>query len=42
MRIILLAVGLRLECFIKPDGHLDDSAHNYKTYLVKGDGAGLE
>ncbi|HJR05752.1 MAG TPA: tetratricopeptide repeat protein [Pyrinomonadaceae bacterium] len=25
--------------FIKPNGHLDDSAHNYKTYLVKGDGA---
>ncbi|HEX8180521.1 MAG TPA: tetratricopeptide repeat protein [Pyrinomonadaceae bacterium] len=25
--------------FIKPNGHLDDSAHTYKTYLVKGDGA---
>ncbi|MGI9105414.1 MAG: tetratricopeptide repeat protein [Pyrinomonadaceae bacterium] len=25
--------------FIKPNGHLDESAHNYKTYLVKGDGA---
>lgn len=24
--------------FIKPDGYLDDSAHNYKTYLVKTDG----
>jgi len=24
--------------FIKPDGYLDDSAHNYKTYLVKADG----
>jgi lipoprotein NlpI len=25
--------------FIKPDGYLDDSAHNYKTYLVKADGS---
>jgi tetratricopeptide (TPR) repeat protein len=25
--------------FIKPNGHLDDSAHNYKTYLVKADGS---
>ncbi|MDQ3133606.1 MAG: tetratricopeptide repeat protein [Acidobacteriota bacterium] len=25
--------------FIKPDGFLDDSAHNYKTYLVMGDGS---
>ncbi len=25
--------------FIKPNGHLDDSAHNYKTYLVKTDGS---
>lgn len=25
--------------FIKPDGYLDESAHNYKTYLVKGDGS---
>jgi Flp pilus assembly protein TadD len=25
--------------FIKPNGHLDDSAHNYKTYLVKPDGS---
>jgi tetratricopeptide (TPR) repeat protein len=25
--------------FIKPDGYLDESAHNYKTYLVKSDGA---
>ncbi len=24
--------------YMKPDGHLDDSAHNYKTYLVMGDG----
>jgi Tfp pilus assembly protein PilF len=24
--------------FIKPDGYLDESAHNYKTYLVKSDG----
>jgi hypothetical protein len=24
--------------FIKPDGYLDDAAHNYKTYLVKADG----
>ncbi|MEJ7709873.1 MAG: tetratricopeptide repeat protein [Pyrinomonadaceae bacterium] len=24
--------------FIKPDGFLDDKAHNYKTYLVKADG----
>ncbi|HZE71741.1 MAG TPA: tetratricopeptide repeat protein [Pyrinomonadaceae bacterium] len=25
--------------FIKPNGYLDESAHNYKTYLVKGDGS---
>lgn len=25
--------------FIKPDGHLDEFAHNYKTYLVKADGS---
>jgi Flp pilus assembly protein TadD len=25
--------------FIKPDGYLDESAHNYKTYLVKSDGS---
>lgn len=25
--------------FIKPNGHLDESAHNYKTYLVKTDGS---
>lgn len=25
--------------FIKPNGHLDDSAHSYKTYLVKADGS---
>ncbi len=25
--------------FIKSNGHLDDAAHNYKTYLVKGDGS---
>jgi tetratricopeptide (TPR) repeat protein len=25
--------------FIKPNGYLDESAHNYKTYLVKADGA---
>ncbi|HEX8068669.1 MAG TPA: tetratricopeptide repeat protein [Pyrinomonadaceae bacterium] len=25
--------------FIKANGYLDDSAHNYKTYLVKGDGS---
>ncbi len=25
--------------FIKPDGYLDESAHNYKTYLVKADGS---
>ncbi|MEJ7615392.1 MAG: multiheme c-type cytochrome [Pyrinomonadaceae bacterium] len=25
--------------FIKPDGFLDDSAHNYKSYLVKSDGS---
>jgi tetratricopeptide (TPR) repeat protein len=25
--------------FIKPDGYLDESAHNYKTYLVKTDGS---
>jgi len=24
--------------FIKPDGYLDETAHNYKTYLVKADG----
>jgi Tfp pilus assembly protein PilF len=24
--------------FIKPDGYLDEAAHNYKTYLVKSDG----
>jgi tetratricopeptide (TPR) repeat protein len=24
--------------FIKPDGYLDEGAHNYKTYLVKADG----
>ena len=24
--------------FLKPDGHLDENAHNYKTYLVKTDG----
>jgi Tfp pilus assembly protein PilF len=24
--------------FIKPNGYLDESAHNYKTYLVKSDG----
>ncbi len=24
--------------FIKPNGYLDESAHNYKTYLVKTDG----
>lgn len=24
--------------FIKPNGYLDESAHNYKTYLVKADG----
>lgn len=24
--------------FIKPDGYLDESAHNYKTYLVMADG----
>jgi Tfp pilus assembly protein PilF len=24
--------------FLKPDGYLDESAHNYKTYLVKTDG----
>lgn len=24
--------------FIKPDGYLDESAHNYKTYLVTADG----
>src|SRR5438876_8403098 len=23
--------------FLKPDGYLDESAHNYKTYLVKSD-----
>ena len=25
--------------FIKPNGYLDESAHNYKTYLVKNDGS---
>src|SRR5207245_7318433 len=25
--------------FLKPDGYLDEAAHNYKTYLVKADGA---
>jgi tetratricopeptide (TPR) repeat protein len=25
--------------YIKPDGYLDDSAHNYKTYLVMADGS---
>lgn len=25
--------------FIKPDGYLEESAHNYKTYLVKSDGS---
>jgi Flp pilus assembly protein TadD/mono/diheme cytochrome c family protein len=25
--------------FIKPNGYLDDSAHTYKTYLVKADGS---
>jgi tetratricopeptide (TPR) repeat protein len=25
--------------FIKPNGYLDESAHNYKTYLVKTDGS---
>lgn len=25
--------------FIKPDGHLDEHAHSYKTYLVNGDGS---
>ncbi|MEP6706365.1 MAG: tetratricopeptide repeat protein [Pyrinomonadaceae bacterium] len=25
--------------FIKPNGYLDESAHNYKTYLVKMDGS---
>lgn len=25
--------------FIKPDGYLDESAHNYKTYLVMPDGS---
>ena len=24
--------------FLKPNGYLDESAHNYKTYLVKSDG----
>jgi Tfp pilus assembly protein PilF len=24
--------------FVKPDGYLDESAHNYKTYLVMADG----
>src|SRR5438874_1935379 len=24
--------------FLKPDGYLEESAHNYKTYLVKADG----
>ena len=25
--------------FLKPNGYLDESAHNYKTYLVKADGS---
>src|SRR2546423_6044178 len=25
--------------FIKPNGYLDESAHNYKTYLVRADGS---
>jgi Tfp pilus assembly protein PilF len=25
--------------FIKPDGYLDESAHNYKTYIVMADGS---
>lgn len=25
--------------YIKPNGYLDESAHNYKTYLVKADGS---
>jgi tetratricopeptide (TPR) repeat protein len=25
--------------FLKPNGYLDDSAHNYKSYLVKSDGS---
>lgn len=25
--------------FIKPNGYLDEAAHNYKTYLVKADGS---
>jgi tetratricopeptide (TPR) repeat protein len=25
--------------YIKPDGYLDDYAHNYKTYLIKPDGS---
>ncbi len=25
--------------FLKPNGYLDDNAHNYKTYLVKEDGS---
>ncbi len=25
--------------FIKPNGYLDESAHNYKTYLIKADGS---
>ncbi len=25
--------------FLKPDGFLDEQAHSYKTYLVKGDGS---
>ncbi|MEP6848375.1 MAG: tetratricopeptide repeat protein [Acidobacteriota bacterium] len=28
--------------FIKPDGYLDEFAHNYKTYLVKPDGTSNE
>ncbi len=25
--------------YLQPNGHLDESAHNYKTYLVKADGS---
>ena len=28
--------------YIKPDGYLDEFAHNYKTYLVKADGSANE
>ena len=28
--------------FIKPDGYLDEFAHNYKTYLIKPDGSANE